>query len=1092
MSAEQEVFAFPASFAQQRLWFVDQVAPGTATYNIPQAFRMRGPVDLGVLERNLCDIVKRHEALRTVFNAEEGELMQVVDESRQLEVARIDLSDRPEAEREAEVLRLARQDATRPFDLSDDLLLRATLITLGEHDCVLILNVHHIVCDGWSLAIFFDELSQLYRAYAAGKSSPLPDVEIQYADYAIWQREWLQGEELDKQTAFWKEAMAGELPILELPGDHTRPPQHNFRGSQLRFHLDAETTDAIVALGRARGVSLFMTLMAAFKVFLHRISGQDDILLGSPIANRDRAEIEKAIGFYTNTIVFRSDLSGSPTFEELLGRVRDRALGVLANQDIPLEKVVEAVSPDRRSGDNPLFQVMFAVQKAPESAIDIAGVSVEALEVHSATSKFDILLEMQELSRGMQCLFEYNTDIFESSTAQRLIGHLQTLITALASDPGQSIDHVPLMNETEREQVVRGWNATDAEYDREARLHDAFVAHAAEKPDAIAVEIGTDSLTYGQLDRRSNQLANHLQGLGVKAGELVGIFVDRSLDMMVGLLGVLKSGAAYLPLDPAYPPDRIGYMLSDSKARILLTQSHLVDELPPHETTVIKLDSDWEEIQKASDQTPTCPSGPTDLAYQIYTSGSTGRPKGVQIPHRAVVNFLASMAREPGLESDDKLLAVTTLSFDISVLELFLPLSVGATVIVATRDEAVDGADLMERIERSGATVMQATPATWRMLIDSGWEKGSKLKVLCGGEALPPVLAGQLIERTAALWNMYGPTETTIWSSCWQVTDPERVMIGKPIANTQIYIVDRNLQPVPIGVAGDLYIAGDGLARGYHERPELTDERFVPNPFADGTRMYKTGDLARYQQDGAIEYLQRSDNQVKVRGFRIELGEIESVLAQEQAISQSVVTVWDDGTGDKRLVAYTVYKDGESLTSSELRKFLRKQLPDYMVPHLFVELDAMPLTDNGKVNRRALPDPLKQDLASEEEYQPPRTDMEKQVAEIWRELLKIERVGLRDNFYDLGGHSLLSTQMTYRLEKKTGYRLGPRSVVFQNLEQIAAECDKATTTEPAAASPASAPKPGPAPWDRPSDEQRKSESLSRKLFKAIKGRVFRP
>ncbi len=1147
-TVEKEVFAFPASFAQQRLWFLDQVAPGTATYNIPQAFRLKGPVKPEVVSKSLRDMVRRHEALRTTFEAEEGQPMQVVDESRDLDVRQIDLSvtmaDASIEEREAEALRLAREDARTPFDLEKDLLLRSSLIKLADDDWVLVLNVHHIVCDGWSLAVFFTEFTTLYNAYAADAASPLDELDIQYADYAIWQREWLEGEELDKQVSFWKEALAGELSILELPGDRTRPPEHRFRGAQLRFFLDPETTDAIVALGRKQGVSLFMTLMAAFKVFLSRISGQEEVLLGSPIANRDRAEIETAIGFYTNTVVFRTDLSGSPSFEELLLRVRDRALGVLANQDLPLEKVVEAVQPDRRSGDNPLFQVMFAVQKAPESAIDLKNIAATSMDVHSGTSKFDILLEMQELTRGMQCLFEYNTDIFDEDTAERLVKHFTTLIGNLVKTPDTAVDQVPLLTDDERQRILVEWNQTAADYDRGARLHDAFAARAAEHPDKVAIKVGDEALSYGELDRRANQVANYLKRFSLKPDELVGIFIERSSEMMVALLGVLKAGAAYLPLDPAYPSDRIQYMLKDAGSRVVLTQSHLVPDLPTEGLTFdsVRMDGDWDEIAACDAGAPDCPATRDNLAYQIYTSGSTGRPKGVQIPHGTVVNFIDSMAKEPGLRAEDTLLAVTTLSFDISVLELFVPLSVGATCFIATREEATDGFELMELLQKSAATVMQATPATWRMLIESDWEgkPDGDFKILCGGEALPPALAQELLGRCGSLWNMYGPTETTIWSTCAQVTDADNITIGKPIANTQIYILDKHLQPVPIGVGGDLYIAGDGVARGYHERPELTAERFITDPFAgevDGAsaRMYKTGDLARFTIDGNIQYLQRSDNQVKVRGFRIELGEIETVLANQDAIRQAVVTVWDDGSGDKRLAAYIVYKEGESMTGSELRKALREDVPDYMVPHLFVELESIPLTDNGKVNRRALPDPLKQSTADDEEFLPPESAMEQLVAEIWREVLKLEQVGKRDNFYDLGGHSLLSTQMTYRLEKKTGFRLGPRSVVFQNLEQIAAECeqavgapagDSAAVKAPAPAAAASAaqasaagtngdsgqpaaaqasaqttsPSSSPPPSSSGAPHQpaapaaatpaSKAKKLSKRLFKAIKGRVL--
>ncbi len=1052
MTDSGEVFAFPASYAQRRLWYLDQIESGTAVYNIPQAFRLKGELDVEALKKTLHTIVARHESLRTTFESEEGTPLQVVRETVNFEVDVVDLSgeDDPAAVATARCEEAARTG----FSLEEGPLIRASLFGLGPDDHVLFLNVHHIICDGWSLALLFNELSQLYAAFRAGKSSPLGEQEIQYADYAIWQQETFEsGEVLEGELDFWKEYLSGELPQLALPFDHNRPQEPSLKGKLQRFNLTAEETEQMRALAKAEKASLFMTLMSAFAAFLSRITGETDVLIGSPIANRDREEIREGIGFYTNTVVFRSDLGGGPSFRQVLGKARERVLGVLAHQEVPLELVIEAVNPDRTLGDNPVFQVMFAHQQAPESALSLPGVSIGGIDVHSATSKFDLLLEMQELSEGMQCFFEYSTDLFDDSTAERLVTHFLVFLRELAADPERPIAEVPLLTDAQRQELLAA-NATAVDYPRDACLHELVARQASERPDATAVIAGEDRLTYRQLDERSNQVAHLLQEIGVGPDTMVGVCTERGADMLVGMIGAMKSGAAYLPLDPLFPADRVAYMIEDSKAPILLTQRELADDLADTAAKVVCLDDDETLAARPTDAVSADGTTADNLAYMIYTSGSTGKPKGVQIPHRAVVNFLSSMAKTPGIDRDDVMLAVTTLSFDISVLELMLPLTHGAAVCVATHEQVVDGQSLLDLVVEAKATIMQATPATWRLMMEAGWEGplthdgGGLKKVLCGGEAWPAGLARELIARADEVWNMYGPTETTIWSTCAQITDPDHVPIGKPIANTQLFIVDRNLQLVPPGVAGELLIGGDGLARGYHERPELTADRFVQSPFGEG-RLYRTGDLVKQLPDGSVRYLNRLDNQVKVRGYRIELGEIESALEKHPDVKQPVVIVWDSGGGaDKRLAAYIVYEEGKRLTPSELRKFLRDSLPDYMIPHLFVEMDDLPLTANNKVNRRALPDPLKQGGHLTPEFAPAETASEKLVAKVWKEVLHLERdVSLYDNFFDLGGHSLLSAQVTYKIENATGYRLNPRSMVFQNLTQLAAELPNGAPTE---------------------------------------------
>jgi len=1070
-----EVFAFPASYAQRRLWYLDQIESGTAVYNIPQAFRLKGALEVEALGKALRIIVDRHESLRTTFESEEGTPLQVVKERTDFDLEVVDLRD--ETDPAAVATSRCEEAAKTGFSLEKGPLLRASLFVLGADDHVLFLNVHHIICDGWSLALLFGELSQLYAALSKSKPSPLGEQEIQYADYAIWQQETFEeGEVLEGELSFWKDYLGGELPQLALPFDRSRPGEPSLKGKLQRFNLTAEETERMRALAKEEKSSLFMALMSAFAAFLSRITGETDVLIGSPIANRDREEIREAIGFYTNTVVFRSDLGGAPTFRQIVGKARDRVLSVLAHQEVPLELVIEAVNPDRTLGDNPVFQVMFAHQQAPESALSLPGIAIDAIDVHSATSKFDLLLEMQELSEGMQCFFEYSTDLFDDSTAERIVTHFLVFLRELTADPDRPLAEVPLLTAEQRQELLAA-NSTEADYPREALVPELVARRAAERPDAIAIITGNQKLSYRQLDERSNQVAHHLQDLGVGPDVMVGVCTERSADMLVGLLGAMKSGAAYLPLDPMFPADRIAYMLEDSGAPILLTQRELHDDFSETAVELVCLDDDEALAARPTEAPSTEGTTSESLAYMIYTSGSTGKPKGVQIPHRAVVNFLSSMAKTPGISNDDVMLAVTTLSFDISVLELLLPLTQGATVCVAKHEEAVDGHSLLELIREAEATVMQATPATWRLMIEAGWDapithEGGRLKkVLCGGEAWPAGLARELIARADEVWNMYGPTETTIWSTCARITDPERVSLGKPIANTRLFIVDENLLLVPPGVAGELLIGGDGLARGYHQRPELTAERFVDSPFGDG-RLYRTGDLVKQLPDGSVRYLNRLDNQVKVRGYRIELGEIESALEKHPNVKQPVVIVWDSGGGaDKRLAAYIVYDQDESLTPSELRKFLRDSLPDYMIPHLFVEMDSLPLTANNKVNRRALPDPLKQGGSQTPDFAPAETEREKLVAKIWKEVLHLDRdVSRYDNFFDLGGHSLLSAQVTYKLEHATGHRLNPRSMVFQNLTQLAAELPSGSVEDETATEEASSMDAKKEPDEAPQDD----------------------
>jgi amino acid adenylation domain-containing protein len=909
--AAGEGYVFPASYAQQRLWFLNQLAPHSAAYNVPAAFRLTGPLDAEALERALDEVVRRHEALRAVFALVEGKVVQVVSPSAPaLRVGRTDLQTLPEVERRARALRLAAEEARRPFDLARWPLLRARLLRLGAEEYVLLVTMHHIVSDGWSTGVLIQELAALYEAFRDGRPSPLEELPLQYADFTLWQQEWMSGERLEEQLSYWREQLAGAPPVLELPADRPRPAVESYQGASRPFALPASLAESLRALGREQGATLYMTLLAAFQALLHRYTSQPEIVVGTPIANRNRAETERLIGVFINTLALRGDLSGDPSFGELLRRVREAALGAYAHQDVPFEKLVEELQPERALSRSPLFQVMFILQNAHALTFQLPGVTITQLEVENATAKFDLTLVMQEEPAGhLTGAFEYNTDLFDAATVERMVSHFETLLRAAAADPDRRVSDLPLLTAAEQELLLGGWNATAADYPAGECVHRLFEAQAARTPSEVAVVCGDARLTYAELNARANQLARHLRQRGVGPEVLVALLVERSVEMVVGLLGILKAGGAYVPLDPQYPQARLALMLEDACVSVVLTQERLIGLLPSGAAGVLRLDSDWPSVAEQSAADLAEAAAPENTAYVIYTSGSTGRPKGVQIPHRALINFLHSMRARPGLSARDVLLGVTTLSFDIAGLEIYLPLLVGARLVLAPREAAGDGGRLLGLIEEHGVTLMQATPSTWRLMLEAGWSAGGRVRALCGGEALPPELVGGLLERAAELWNMYGPTETTIWSTVHRLDAADGpVLIGRPVANTQAYVLDARLRPAPVGVAGELYLGGEGLARGYLNRPALTAEKFIPNAFAaePGARLYRTGDLARWRADGTLECLGRVDEQVKVRGFRIELGEIEAALLGHEAVKQAVVTAREDTPGDRRLVAYVV------------------------------------------------------------------------------------------------------------------------------------------------------------------------------------------
>ncbi|HEU4556305.1 MAG TPA: non-ribosomal peptide synthase/polyketide synthase [Longimicrobium sp.] len=1025
----------PLSFAQERLWFLDRLDGGSAAYNLPGALFLGGTVDVDALERALGEIVRRHETLRTVFREVEGGAVQVIAPFAGLALPVHDLSGLPEPARETEVRRRAAEDAARPFDLAEGPLFRAALLRVTDEEYVLLLCIHHIVSDGWSTGVLHRELGALYAAFARGEPAPLPPLPVQYADFAVWQREQLQGEVLDRQIGYWKERLEGAPALLELPTDRPRPPVQSHRGAREMFDMPRALLDRLQALGRSEGATLYMVMLGAFQLLLSKYSGSQDIVVGSPIAGRTRREVEELIGLFVNTLVLRTDLSGDPTFRELLGRVREGTLGAYEHQEVPFERLVAELQPERSLSHSPLFQVMFILQNADRSGSGISGGRMAGVGAEVETTRFDLSLTAVPHDGGVYGGLEYSTALFDRSTARRMLGHLARVLEQVAADADVRLSQLELLSAEERGLVLDAWNRTEAEYPADWCIHELFEAQAERTPGAAAVVFEGEELTYAELNARANRLAHHLRERGVGPDVRVGICVERGLEMVVGLLGVLKAGGAYVPLDPGHPAERLAYVLADSAPAAVLTQRELRGRVESVGVLVLELDAEHPAWADESDTNPVV-DGVTaaHLAYVMYTSGSTGRPKGVSVPHRGVINLLRSIRERVGMEPADGLLAVTTYAFDISVLEIFLPLLHGARTIVLPRERAGDPAALADAIRAYAPTVMQATPATWRMLVQAGWEGAPELRALCGGEALPAELASTLRSRVAGLWNVYGPTETTIWSTAHpvpgDVDDASRggnVAIGRPLANTRVYLLDDTGEPVPVGVAGELWIGGAGVVRGYLGRPELTAERFVADAYGGepGARLYRTGDRVRWLADGTIEFLGRTDFQVKVRGFRIELGEIEARLAEHAAVREAVVMAREDVPGDVRLVAYVVgaaadAADGAAAVDAEaLRAHLSASLPAYMVPAAYVRLERLPLTPNGKLDRKALPAPDGEAYAARA-FKAPLGEAEEALAEIWSEVLGVERVSRWAHFFELGGHSLLAVRVISRVRQTLG------------------------------------------------------------------------
>jgi amino acid adenylation domain-containing protein len=1010
----------PLSFVQERQLFLELLDPNTAVNNLATCLRIEGPLDLTAFQRCANRVIARHETLRTSFDLSQGRAMPRLVPLLTFELEVVDLRGHPDPE--AEALRCAAAEARRPFLLWRPPLLRAKLFRPAHHLHVVVIVVHHTIADGWSLGVLLEELFANYRALAEGRSHERPPLAIQYRDFAAWQRDARRAPLFERQLAFWREQLGGELPVLDLPIDHPRGARQTFCGASHPFRVGAALTDGLKQLGRRHDATLFMTLMAGYQALLHRYCRQDDLLIGTPTAGRTHPETRDLIGPFINTLVLRTDLGGDPTFGDLLGRVRVSALAAYAHQDLPFEKLVAELRPQRDLSRTPVFQAMFNLQSSPLPELEVPGLTVRVLSVDRGAAQFDLTLLVTETGRGLEAELEYNSDLFERGTLDRLAQSLQLLLQGAVGDPDAPLSTLALMSPAERHRLVIQANDTAAEYPRAVCVHQLIEAQVEQSPDATAVVCGDERLTYRELDRWANRLASVLRLRGTGPGVRVGVHLERSPALVAALFAVMKSGGAYVPIDPALPPDRARYLLRDSGAAVLLTERSLSQGGPP-ETVFVGRAEGPDTLTSGG------AASPADPVYLIYTSGSTGHPKGVLVPHGALVNLLWSMQRLLELGSGDPLLAVTSVSFDIAALELYLPLIVGGTVVLATREEAVDRRRLHSAIAAHRIKALQATPSMWRLILEGDWRGESGLMALSGGEPLTPDLAERLLPRVGSLWNLYGPTETTVWSAACRVrAGAHPITIGRPVANTRLYVLDQRLQPLPVGAAGELYIGGEGLALGYHDLPELTAQRFLAAPAhlgePLGARLFRTGDLARHRPDGTIQVLGRLDEQIKLHGFRIEPGEIESALCRHPAIRAAAVVVREASGGDKHLVGFIALEEGAAVEPAELREFLRATLPAYMVPAVHIPLERLPLTAAGKVDRRALPVPAFAAIPSDSGE--PGSVLERQLAELYAQVLGVPRVGAHDNFFDLGGGSIQILELIVR-GQSLGLTLTPQA-----------------------------------------------------------------
>jgi amino acid adenylation domain-containing protein len=1040
--------AFPLSVGQQALWFLQQSHPESSAYHCLGCARITSPVDVPALERTIAALARRHPMLRARYGMRDGVPVQRIADAAAASFTVVDATALA-----ADALDRAVHAAMhRPFDLEEGPVYRFCLFRRGEHDHLLAFAVHHLSYDGMSSSLVFQDLRALYVGERSGTPPPARPDPTQYRDFVAWQRQFLASAAGEEQWRFWQERLAGAPPQLELPTDHPRRATR-LEGASVPLHITKERSGALHQLAKAEGVTLYMLLLAAWQLLLARYSRQDEVLVGAPAFGRTQPSFQQIVGYFVNPIVFRADVGANPSFRDFLRTVRQTVLDAVAHQDFPFPELVRRIAPHRDATRNPIFQAFIDWQKREwigdlvqarrsddtRVRFQLGELALDDLDVPQQEGLFDLTLDVKEVGAELYGELKYDSGLFERATIERMEANLQTLLDGIVADPRRRLSQLPLLAPDERRRVLDEWNATAHDYPRDRCVHELFEAQARARPDAIAVRSHDGALTYGELDRRANQLARRLRKLGVGPDQPVGILHERSTRLLVGLLGILKAGGGYVPLDPDYPAERLDFMAADSGMRWLVSESALDAKLARPGLERVLLDRDAAALA-AEEEGPLPGSGgrPDDLAYLIYTSGSTGRPKGVEVLHRGVVNCLNATERLLGFTRADTLLAVTTISFDIHAKQLFLPLATGGVVDVVEPDVARDGKRLLERMRASRATFMQATPTHWQLIVAAGWTERLPLQAISIGEPLSLELARALLARSAGVWNTYGPTETTIQSTVHRIQPEDAaVSIGRPFDNTTFYVLDPGLQPVPIGVAGELHIGGDGVARGYHDLPEKSAERFLASPFRRGERIYKTGDLARFDRDGRVELIGRIDHQVKLRGFRIELGEIEAVLEQHDGVKSAVVKVMGASASEQRLVAFAVPNARPEPSRASVRRLLREKLPDYMLPAEIVWLDALPLTPSGKIDRNALKGGSVDVRPPDEATVPPEGPAETLLARIWSELLGVPKVGAFDNFFDLGGNSLLSLQVVDRIEQATGFRMSPAEMVHQTIRQVA-------------------------------------------------------
>jgi amino acid adenylation domain-containing protein len=1030
----------PATSAQKRMWLVEQLNPGTAAYNISNAVRLRGPLDVDALTRALNGVVARHGSLRTCFEAAEDVLWQVEQPHVAFPLPSTDISGMDSGAREKLALGLVREHSSRNLDLAKGPLFECQLLVLGADDHILCLSFNHIIYDNiWSSSIFFRELGELYQLLSRGASatSSLEPLPFRFLDYAAWEHARIERGELGEHLAYWKKQLDGLPTSLELPSDHARPAETSFSGGQIVFKVPAEVRLALLAFNRRHSATVFMSLLATWQLLLHRYSGQEDLAVGTPTGRRYRSETEGMIGLFINNLVLRARFTEGMSFEELVLRVRQTCIDAFEHDEVPFESLVAELAPARSSGAPPFFRHFFIHRNASQSGWALPGLELEPIVQHHGTSKFDLTLSILETEHELSGTLEYSSDLFEREGMQRLTENYITLLGAALATPAMPVAQLGLISEAEREFTIRAWNRTDREYPAELGVIGLFEQQVAAQPAAIAVVADDATLCYADLNAAAERVAGQLKALGVGRDVLVGVCLQRSARLLVALLGVLKAGGAYVPLDPEYPAERLTSMLEDSGARVLLCESGVVDRFREPSASVLLFDQLPEVATFVRSKREPVASAPEDLAYVIYTSGSTGKPKGVQVTQRGLTNFLCSMQREPGITSADVVQSLTTVCFDIAALELFLPLIAGARVIIGDREVSLSPTALQKSLLEQQATLLQATPVTWRMLLDGGWKGEPKLKILCGGEAMGDDLAERLLATGCEVWNVYGPTETTVWSSVGRIrAKSDARCLGIPIANTQLLVTNAALAVQPIGVPGELMIGGDGLARGYLGRDDLTAERFVASPLGSTGRLYRTGDLAVRRADGAIEFFGRADHQVKIRGFRVELGDIEAQLARHPGVRQAVVVAREDVPGEKRLIAYCVPADSDAsgplgVPGDVLHAHLKALLPHYMIPAAFVSLEALPLTPNGKIDRKRLPAPpdTQKPVISSPGGGGVRDDLDRSFLAVWEAILRRSNISIDDDFFALGGDSMLAIRLVKELKRATGIDY-PLSTLF--------------------------------------------------------------